>query len=352
MNKTIFLVRHGLSEFNKQGRMQGSSNASRLSDEGKQMAQNAGGYLRKFAIDQALASPLARAKQTAEMALSQLDQTIDIETVHDLRETEMYMLEGLTFDEIKRVYPQAYHDWKYDADNFSVSLDEGEVFPIRDLYKRSAHFWQQHVLSSETSTILIVSHGGTIQALINTALGLDTNHHHTFQQSNCGINRLMLDSDSRQFYLRQLNDTTPQGQLLPKLKAKKKGLRTLLIPSEQRTDQNAIHELGKHLINLECLVHESILSNELGEQAEANTTRNLSSRQLKNIFLDKVNNEEALENMVVFAPVSVIRKLLSILKVKKDFADKIEFQQGTLTVVHNVSSHPTPIIQCVNVKLS
>ena len=350
MTKTIILVRHGLSEFNKQGRMQGSSNASMLSDSGRIMAKNVAQSLTQTKLDYAMTSPLSRAQETAEIALTQQDNPVKLETVDDLRETEMYMLEGMTFNDIAAQYPDEYRAWKYDADNFVVIHGGAEVFPIRDLYSRSAVFWQELIPQVDAQTILLVSHGGTIQALINTALGLSSKHHHTFQQSNCGISCLRLEAHANHYTLQRLNDTSPQGEFLPKLKAGKQGLRTLVMPCDELLERHGVQTIQKLNIDINPMIHESVNLPDNLEKHLCGTNNSVSREQMIETLVDKQSGNPALENIAVFAPVAVIRDVLTQgLYVNTEFVNRIEFQQNTLTVVHNSESHPTPIMQCLNI---
>jgi probable phosphoglycerate mutase len=65
----ILLVRHGLSSFNLEGRIQGRENDSELSDAGEIQARQLGEALRELPLTAAWCSPLQRAQRTAELLL-------------------------------------------------------------------------------------------------------------------------------------------------------------------------------------------------------------------------------------------------------------------------------------------
>lgn len=93
----VILVRHGRSSFNDQGRYQGSSNESVLTQTGIETARLVGEHLKKrfddTPIDLIYASPLRRVQQTAhEIAQKinqKIDQTLPIVTSPDLKEISL-----------------------------------------------------------------------------------------------------------------------------------------------------------------------------------------------------------------------------------------------------------------------
>src|SRR5258706_2173581 len=112
-----------------------------------------------------------------------------------------------------------------------MQLANNEVqFPVRSLYDRVRLFWDYLLTAYAGKSIVLVSQGGTIRALLASALGLGAVHFHSFQQSNCGVSRLRFRSDSQQARLDLLNDTAHLGERLPKLKEGRRGVRLLLIP--------------------------------------------------------------------------------------------------------------------------
>ena len=66
--KSWLLLRHGQTNFNKEGRIQGSTDFSRLSEEGARQAKDVGTFLAGLTIDAVYVSPLSRARETLEIA--------------------------------------------------------------------------------------------------------------------------------------------------------------------------------------------------------------------------------------------------------------------------------------------
>ena len=102
----LYLVRHGQSAGNAEGRFGGHS-PTPLSDLGKEQAEITAQYLAKERIDAIYSSDLIRAVQTAEPLAELLD--LPIIKTSAFRERKVGVLEGLTFDESKAKYPKDYY---------------------------------------------------------------------------------------------------------------------------------------------------------------------------------------------------------------------------------------------------
>lgn len=262
----VILLRHGRSDLNDAGRYQGSSDQSRLTPRGQLASQQVGQYLRHCAIAHLYVSPLQRAQQTVQELLPQLTATspIPITTVEKLREIDLPAWEGLRYDDVKIRFPDAYRCWQTAPEQFAMapglidgliddlnsSPNDGQTdssarpcpvqYPVRDLYQRARDFWALTLPKHRGQTLLVVSHGGTIQALVNTALGLPMARHHQMQQTHSGLTTLDFAAPALgAAQLKLLNLTTPIGEQLPKLKAGKQGLRLLLLPCQTGTEADA-----------------------------------------------------------------------------------------------------------------
>lgn len=104
----IYLIRHGQTEFNREGRMQGRLD-SPLTELGVEQARRMGGHLRARLDDPALwsiiSSPLGRARRTAEIVRETLGLDCAIEFDDRLAEIHVGAWEGLTRTEIEVVAP-------------------------------------------------------------------------------------------------------------------------------------------------------------------------------------------------------------------------------------------------------
>ena len=74
MTLRLLLVRHGLSSYNKDGRIQGRNDLSILTEEGKSQAIKAGEALSNLNINTVYSSPLKRAAQTTNLLINARNQ--------------------------------------------------------------------------------------------------------------------------------------------------------------------------------------------------------------------------------------------------------------------------------------
>lgn len=249
----VILVRHGRSTFNEQGRYQGSSNEAVLTQKGIETSRLVGKFLKQTSTDTPIdiiyTSPLRRVQQTADEIVKAMAtaQRPPIVVSHDLKEISMSHWEGLSYQQVKQQFASQYQCWQHRPDEFElpvrteapvaggIAIATETYFPVQALYREARQFWQKILPRHAGSKLLIVSHSGTIHALISTALGLPPGCHHSLQQSNCGISELTFSHRgglSQGVQLHQLNQTTALGENLPKLKINKIGLRLLLLASD------------------------------------------------------------------------------------------------------------------------
>jgi broad specificity phosphatase PhoE len=169
---TIYYVRHGETEWNAEGKLQGAQDIP-LNDLGRQQAANAGGILAGlFARDGRneqsfpfVASPLGRARSTMELVRDALKLPPHDYSVDDrLREIGYGHWEGSTLAQMQAADPELFA--RRQADKWTVAPPDGESYAqvqarVRDWYD-----------GLEADTVA-VAHGGTARALM-VALGIET----------------------------------------------------------------------------------------------------------------------------------------------------------------------------------
>lgn len=181
----LYLVRHGQSAGNAEGRFGGHS-ATPLSDLGKRQAQLVARTLAKEKISAVYSSDLLRAVQTAEPLARIL--RLKINKTEAFRERHVGVLEGLTFDEARESFADDYNALV--SREIAHVITEGESY--RQLLKRATASLEKILETHEGERIAIFAHTGTICFLTLYLLG--SIHEHTTHTpwlvtSNCGINR-------------------------------------------------------------------------------------------------------------------------------------------------------------------
>ncbi|KAM3700304.1 hypothetical protein ACJW30_05G088200 [Castanea mollissima] len=179
-SKKVTLVRHGLSSWNEEGRVQGSSNLSVLTETGVKQAERCRKALAKIYFDQCFSSPISRAKSTAEVIWHGKKEPLVF--LDSLKEAHLFYLEGMKNVDAKDRYPKEYTTWREDPSNFTVN----GIYPVRKLWGTAREAWRE-ILLSPGESFLIVTHKSILRALICTALGLPPERFRAIDVNNGGI---------------------------------------------------------------------------------------------------------------------------------------------------------------------
>lgn len=158
MNK-VYLVRHGQTNWNKEGRCQGKTNIS-LNEDGVNQAKALRDKIDTNNIDICIVSPLNRALETAKIIT---DNKINLIIDDRIVERDFGTLEGKLFN-----YDATVKSW-----NYNLNYDEYEMETIKDVLKRAKDFLNYLNETYDNKKILIVSHGAFIKALYFNIVGYD-----------------------------------------------------------------------------------------------------------------------------------------------------------------------------------
>ena len=162
MPSVIFLVRHGQTVWNWEGRQQGRLD-SPLTAKGVEQALTIGRALHRVLprVDDVTieTSPLGRAKRTAELICEEMCLAADAMVVSPLLiEHNLGVWQGLTFEEIDRRYPgQRNHR---EADKWNYRVTDGESYAL--VHDRACR-WLRGCTAAATITITHEMISRTIQ---------------------------------------------------------------------------------------------------------------------------------------------------------------------------------------------
>ena len=191
----IYLIRHGLTEYNAQRRYQGRSDLP-LSESGRKALLSSG-----KTPDTVYVSPLRRARETASVLFPASEQFV----LPDLTEMDFGIFEGRTADEMEAdpVCGPAYRAW---VEGMCTGRCPGGE-DLAGFVKRSVRgFLQAAELSHGAENMYIVAHGGTQMALMK-ALGPEKEKYYEWQTpAGCG---LVLDWDGSRLRPEGLQEGNP-----------------------------------------------------------------------------------------------------------------------------------------------
>ncbi|WVZ72963.1 hypothetical protein U9M48_021341 [Paspalum notatum var. saurae] len=160
-SKKITLVRHGLSSWNAESRVQGSSNLSVLTETGAKQAEKCRDALANIKFDVCFSSPISRAKSTAEIIWRGKEEPLVF--LDSLKEAHLFFLEGMTNADAKKQYPELYTKWREDPSNFHVN----GIYPIRELWGTARQAWEQILLTPVRFRAIDVNNGGMCVFTVN-----------------------------------------------------------------------------------------------------------------------------------------------------------------------------------------
>jgi broad specificity phosphatase PhoE len=193
----LYLIRHGESMHNAVGRIQGHSDV-RLSGLGRRQGAAAGEVLAGLPIDALYASPLRRARETAEIIAERLKLPICFDD--RLKEVNVGIFQDQLRSELDRLYPEEFARWK--SEDFDYVLPGGES--RRQLLERGREAIRSIVAAGHRNAA-IVSHGRILMTVVKDLLGLPLEKP-PFSLQNGSITTLLYNESDKTFALVVLDD--------------------------------------------------------------------------------------------------------------------------------------------------
>lgn len=162
MQTTLYLIRHGVTNWNKKKKFCGYMDVP-LSAEGRAQAKKLAGRIKPVRIDAVYSSNLKRAVKTAEIAFG---KTRKVKEIPDLQEMNFGVLEGLHHEEILKKYGNIYSKWLVNP--YKNHIPKGEN--INSFQKRITRAINKIVAANRGKTIAAVCHGGAISVFVTGIL--------------------------------------------------------------------------------------------------------------------------------------------------------------------------------------
>jgi broad specificity phosphatase PhoE len=178
---TLLLVRHGETDWNRDGRWQGHSD-TQLNELGRDQARRVAAEL--DGADVLYTSDLARARETAEIIAAALE--LEVRTDPRLRERSFGAWEGLTAPEIEERFADDLARWRVGEGAGATDAEPFDAFA-----QRVRGFLDEALARHPGETVLVVAHGGTIRVIHALASGLDyvRDHRSIPGVPNCAVAR-------------------------------------------------------------------------------------------------------------------------------------------------------------------
>jgi len=204
--KLIYLIRHGQTDYNKQGIVQGGGIDSDLNEMGRQQAKAFYDVYNSIHFDKIYTSALKRTHQSVQQFL---EKNIPWEILPGLNEINWGTREG------QKITPQedAYYHWvlqQWRDGNDNLRIEGGES-PI-DVQKRQLVELKKIISHEDEKIILICMHGRAMRILLCTILNRPLKEMDSFEHENLCLYKLSYKNDA--FKADLLNDVQHLEHLL------------------------------------------------------------------------------------------------------------------------------------------
>ena len=230
----IVLVRHGLSSFNVEHRIQGRDDLSSLTESGQSQARAAGAALQGLNFVAAYSSPLRRAADTARLLLAEHGQGLVAEQAEGLLEIDLDPWSGLLRQELRVRYPEQEQQWRQAPELLELQRSDGSTYlPLQELMDQAQQFrnllLERHAAAligdqAPPQTVLVVGHNAILRCLLLALLELPLSGFRRLRVDNCSLSVLNVSQGGVQ--VESLNGLAHLGDPLP---AKGSGPRLLLV---------------------------------------------------------------------------------------------------------------------------
>ncbi len=188
----FYFVRHGESEANRLGIIQGHNN-SPLSRTGRSHARAAGRWLHDKEVGMVFSSPLSRSLETANV-IAEITGAPQPIVLDDLKELDTGIYSGINLDEAAEEDPEAFksfliHSWE------AVEGAERK----ESLLDRALGVWGRLIETSNSGErrVVCVTHGGMLQWIIKATMVCEEQRWMPlFGIANCGISHFTAHSTS------------------------------------------------------------------------------------------------------------------------------------------------------------
>jgi broad specificity phosphatase PhoE len=160
---TIFLARHGESDWNVEKRFQGHTDRP-LTERGREQAYALADLVAGEKIDAIYTSPLSRAQETAEIVAARVG--LEPVALPELREVDTGSWSGLSRADVEARFPEGFARWRSGGSGW----EDGETY--EEMAERVISALGTVAEAHPDGRVLVISHGGPIRAIHAAAEGL------------------------------------------------------------------------------------------------------------------------------------------------------------------------------------
>ncbi len=177
---TIYIIRHGETDLNTYGVMQGWIDVP-LNEDGRRLASITGQAMKGIHFDYCISSPLIRSKETVEIVLRESGSKIPVHTDERIKEISFGDIEGQPLSTMGEEGKAFFSDpFKF------IGFPNGEC--IQDVCERTQGFLKELIARDDDKTYLIGIHGCALRAMLNYLYEDPADFWHGHVPYNCVVN--------------------------------------------------------------------------------------------------------------------------------------------------------------------
>lgn len=178
----LFIVRHGETVWNKEGRFQGQRDTA-LNEKGLAQADMVAAYLAPHKFEVVVSSPLARARVTGEKIAAACGcETFEL--MDELTEIHHGDWEGLLSTEVAAKWPEILAAWHTQPETVTMPGEGGES--LADVQKRCVAA-SAKIAAKYSGDVCVTAHDAVIKALLCSYTGAPLASFWNFQIANCSL---------------------------------------------------------------------------------------------------------------------------------------------------------------------
>ena len=202
--KKLILVRHGETDWNAEGRIQGMLDVPLNALGMQQAALTAAELARSIDMADMVSSDLVRTRETT----TPIAEATGFEPRFDarIRERNFGVWQGKTYEEWRML--DAVGMARYNAGDPDYGPEGGET--ASQFLKRCVEAVTDLVLGSKEKTLILVTHGGVVSSMVRHAQGLNPQSARTWSVPNASISEWRVEyvNDDPVFYVDRIGDVS------------------------------------------------------------------------------------------------------------------------------------------------
>ena len=201
-NKIIYLIRHGETDYNRQGIIQGSGINASLNDWGVAQATAFFDAYQHVPFDKIYTSQLIRTQQSVQRFI---DMGIPFEKHAGLNEINWGIYEGHKPADIDATaYSRLIQNWKDGTIGYTTLGGESAA----DVSMRQQEFLKMMISKTDEETVLVATHGRAMRILLASFSDLNLSGLDRFEHSNLCLYKIAYSYSDKKFTIQLSNDIT------------------------------------------------------------------------------------------------------------------------------------------------